>query len=85
MKCICINDKDRPNEIPLSKWVEKGKEYTITKVMIMKIQGSIAGVKLAELNIDDYFPYQYFALWRFAFPISEMAKLIEEKELVEEI
>ncbi len=85
MKCICVNDKDFPSDIPISLRPKVGQEYTITKVIIMKIQGSIAGVKLAELNIDDYFPYQYFALWRFGFPVNDMAKLIEEKELVEEI
>jgi len=46
MKVICINDSDRPNEIPTSKWVVKDKIYTIDKVMKMRMQNGILGFSL---------------------------------------
>ena len=80
-KVICINDKFKPNEIPLSRWVKEGKEYTIVKVMKMTQQGKRDGVKLAEINNDDLFPYQYFRLDRFAITEDEINKLIENKQV----
>ncbi len=82
MRVICINDKARPNEVPTSRWVKKDKEYTIFKIMLMKQQGGIAGVKLEELNNDDLFPYTYFRLDRFAITKEELERMINE-QLVE--
>ena len=65
-KVICINDKDRPDGIPLSKWIKESEVYTVTEVTRMRIQGGKLGFKLAEVNIDDCFPYQYFDASRFA-------------------
>lgn len=85
MKVICINDKDRPNEIPKNRWVEKGLEYTISKVAFMK-QQNIYGVKLEELNNDDLFPYSYISLNRFGIHPDYIKELIENKQLeLEEI
>ena len=28
MKILCIDDKNRPDEIPIEKWVVEGREYT---------------------------------------------------------
>lgn len=81
MKVICINDKDRPNEVPLNRWIKLNEEYTITKIMIMKTQGNIGGVKLAEINNDDLFPWTYFRLDRFAVNEKELEKLIEQNQL----
>jgi len=85
IEVVCINDEYKPETIPLSKWVKKGRTYHIVKIMKLKMQGGIAGVKLAELNIDEYFPYQYFALSRFDFPIVKLAEAIASKEMVEEV
>jgi len=65
-KVICINDKARPDGIPLSKWIKESEIYTVTEVTKMRIQGGRLGFKLAEVNIDDCFPYQYFDASRFA-------------------
>lgn len=90
---ICINDANRPDGIPTSKWVKKGQEYTVIEVSKMRIQGGMLGFKLEEVNIDDCFPYQYFAANRFGIPITnqmwveqELRRLLEEakKEAVEE-
>jgi hypothetical protein len=81
MKVIAINVKDKPNEIPTSRWLVKDREYTIIKIMIMKMQGGIAGVKLAEINNDDLFPWSYFRLDRFAITKEEIEKLIKSQEV----
>ena len=89
---ICIDDSDKPDGIPTSKWVKKGQEYTVIEVSKMLIQGGMLGFKLEEINIDSCFPYQYFAARRFGIPIQqqdwveeELNKLLEEakKEAVE--
>ena len=58
---VCIDDTNKPNDIPLSKWIKKGITYTVIEVSKMSIQGGMLGFKLSEINIDEYFPYQYFA------------------------
>lgn len=65
LKVICINDKNKPDGIPTSKWLVEGSVYTVIQVTKLLIQGGMLGYKLAELNIDDCFPYQYFAASRF--------------------
>jgi len=80
MKVICINDKNRPNEIPTSRWVEKDKEYTIIAVAFMTIQNTY-GCKIAEINNDDLFPYSYFALNRFGITKEEIESAVNSKEL----
>jgi hypothetical protein len=62
---ICINDKHKPDGIPLSKWITEGKVYTVIQVSRLMIQGGMLGFKLAETNIDDCFPYQFFSAERF--------------------
>lgn len=80
MKVICLNDKNRPNEVPASRWIKKDEEYTIISVAFMTIQNTY-GCKLAEINNDDLFPYQYFALNRFAISRTEIETAIKEQEL----
>ena len=65
LKVICIDDKHRPENIPVNKWIREGEIYTIIKVQRMVFQNMIQGVKIAEINIDDCFPYNCFALSRF--------------------
>lgn len=85
MNVICINDSGRPNEVPTSRWVKKEKEYTIRKIMIMKQQGGIGGVKLEEINNDDLFPWTYFRLDRFAITKEELERLIKENVVETEL
>jgi hypothetical protein len=59
----------------------------------MLIQGGLVGFKLEELNIDEFFPYQFFAANRFAIQLNnawdieaQLEKLLEEaKEEVKEL
>lgn len=64
-KVVCIDDKNRPDGIPINRWVKKDQIYTVIEVARLRIQGSMLGFKLSEINIDDCFPYQYFAASRF--------------------
>lgn len=70
---ICINDKDKPDGIPTSRWVKKHEIYTVVKIVFPHVQPGTMGFKLEELNIDDCFPYQYFNANRFAIivPLTE--------------
>jgi hypothetical protein len=81
MEVTCIDDKNRPNEIPTSHWVKKKQTYTIRKIMLMKQQGGIAGVKLEEINNDAYFPWTYFRLDRFGLTKEQIEKMIQSKEV----
>ena len=62
---ICVNDSNRPDGIPTSKWVKKGEIYTVILVGRMLMQNGCMGFKLKQLNIDDCFPYQFFSAERF--------------------
>jgi hypothetical protein len=77
--CICIDDKNRPEVIPISKWVKEGDEYNITHVYLHKFQdGGIQGVSLYEKPLDESCaPYETFRLTRFAFTEEGISMLVE--------
>jgi hypothetical protein len=77
MRVLCINDKNRPNEVPLSQWIKKDEKYTVIKVMKHITQGNIMGFELAEVKIDAGM-YKYFAASRFA-PIVDPTPVEIEK------
>lgn len=77
----CINDQNRPNEIPTNRWLKKENQYTISKIMIMKQQNGIAGVKIHEINNDDLYPWTYFRLDRFGITKEDIERMIETKEV----
>jgi hypothetical protein len=70
LKVICIDDKNRPNEFPTSRWIKNGQEYTIIEVVQMAQQPGEYGCKLAEIKTDDLFPYTHFNIKRFT-PLSQ--------------
>lgn len=83
MKVICIDDSNRPNEVPANRWVKEGENYTITETCKMNTQGGIMGVKLEEIDNDDLGIYKYFRASRFA-PTSNKTELeleLEEYEI----
>jgi hypothetical protein len=66
MKVICINSKNRPDRIPVEKWIKEGEIYTVVNAMLMNIQVNKVGVQLAEIDLgEDCFPYNYFDADRF--------------------
>ncbi len=77
IRCICINDANKPNEIKPNLWIKKGEQYTITHIYYHYQQG-IQGCELKEVQLDDScFPYQSFALTRFAIAKDDIPKLIQ--------
>jgi len=65
MKVLCINDKNRPNEVPESHWVKEGSVYTVVRTCKLNIQGGKIGYELEEISLDAYSPYEYFDSARF--------------------
>ncbi len=77
IECICINDKNRPDEIPAEKWVEEGEIYTILFAIVVLPQRRL-GLQLVEIDLDESCaPYEYFLAERFAFQIEDLARLEE--------
>jgi len=63
---ICINDKGKPNEIPLSKWVKKGRIYEVDWIGVLENGRYNVHLKSPVLG-DDCFPYTGFSVTRFRF------------------
>ena len=76
VEVLCIDNMNRPDEIPRSKWIQFGFKYNITHVYFHPMQG-IQGVDLAEIKLtSDCFPYETYKLSRFAITKENMTKLI---------
>jgi len=74
---MCINDKNRPDNIPESKWVKKGEEYTVIFTIMVMPQRELA-VQLDEIDLDEScMPYEYFLANRFAFDEDDVIELLE--------
>ena len=80
MKIMCINDSQKPKEIPQHKWVEKGTVYTLVGVQQLLSSNSL-GFELAEIKLDEScFPYFYFNPNRFIPIDNELDNLMDEVE-----
>lgn len=64
-RVVCINDKNKPVEVPASSWVEKEEVYTVVGASNMARQGMMVGFKLAEVQMPIDCDYQYYASYRF--------------------
>lgn len=83
-KCICLNDKNKPNDIQNKNWIKKGQEYTVVALKRSVITNEMFLV-LEEVQPDP--PYGGYKIERFAFDMETLLKLfkvetIEEPELV---
>lgn len=83
VKVICIDDKNRPKEIPESDWVKEGDEYRVTHVSIQVNQkedgGFVLGCDLYEkpLSKEKHYPYECFRFKRFGCTEENFQELIE--------
>lgn len=78
VKAICINDKDKPEEIPDSCWVKEGQVYHITWVYKLPIQGFILACDLKEISLYEVDTiYNHYKLDRFALTEEDFYKLLE--------
>ena len=77
IKCLCVDDSNKPNQIPQEKWLEKGKEYTLAFTMTVLPQRQLA-LQVEEIDLDDSCsPYTWFLANRFNFREEDLKKLIE--------
>lgn len=77
IKCICIDNDNRPSAVPEEKWLEKGKEYTLAFTMTVHPQKKLA-FQVQEIDLDESCsPYTWFLASRFAFRQEDIGKLIE--------
>lgn len=75
--CICINDKDRPSEIPVERWIKDGETYHVTHIFKMMQQNMLQGCELKELDISDCIPFTCFRIDRFLFQKEHLPEIIE--------
>ena len=77
IKCVCIDNDNRPSRVPETKWLEKGKEYTLDFTMTVHPQKKLA-FQLKEIELDESCsPYTWFLANRFAFRQEDIESLIE--------
>jgi hypothetical protein len=76
VRCICIDNSNKPKEIPSDKWVRKDDKYHITHIFIMKNQDNIQGVELDEFDISMHKPYNCYRLTRFAILLEDLDKFM---------
>ncbi len=77
IKCVCINDKNRPSRVPENKWVKEGEEYTVIFTLVVLPQKTLA-VQIDEVDLDESCrPYSFFLANRFAFRAEDLERLIE--------
>ena len=78
IKCICIEDRFKPKEIPSNKWITKGKEYIVVAVYHMVQPGAVLGVILSNPTLDESCaPYECFRIGRFGFRKDDIPALME--------
>ena len=74
---ICINNSNKPNDIPNNKWLKKNQEYHVIYTITVLPQRQLA-FHLAEIELDETcYPYQYFLANRFAFTEENLLLLME--------
>ena len=77
VECICINDKNRPKEIPVDKWVKEGEKYNVIFTTIVLPQKQLA-FHLAEIELTEKeAPYEYFLASRFGISLEDIQKLLD--------
>lgn len=77
LKCLCVDDSNKPSEIPQSNWIKKGEEYTVLFARYLLPQ-KLLGLQLSEVMLDEScHPYEYFIASRFAFRKEDLQELIE--------
>lgn len=84
-RVVCVNDKAKPNNF-VGDWIQRDEIYTVVDAKHLTRQRMTLGYKLAEVNISDHSPYQFFLSNRFR-PLSDEDEMMERalEELMEEV
>jgi hypothetical protein len=77
---VCINDLKKPVSIPETQWIEKGKAYTVVRVVKMGIQANTLGFDLEEVNLEGCFPYEFYDAKRFL-----PEDMVDQKDMAVEV
>ena len=85
---VCINDSNKPAEIPIENWCSKGDLYHVSEISVMARQSNVLGYKLVEISLPKDCKYQKYLATRFAPATEEDLQFFEElaemlKECVE--
>ena len=78
-KVKCINNSNRPSDIPLSSWVEKDNFYTV--INAFHGFGGVLIYQLEEIDLTPFPPFKGFDASRFVEEDDIVFSLIEELEL----
>lgn len=79
MIVTCIDDSNRPVDIPLSAWITKGEKYTVVDAFTGF--GGVLIFQLAERDLTPYFPYKGFDAKRFG-AVEDPARIATQREVV---
>lgn len=81
IKCICVNDKHKPDNIPKTHWVKVGEEYTVMMIYPLVQPDAIMGVILQEIDLKETTStFECFKIERFGFrqeDIPALERMIE--------
>lgn len=80
---LCIDNKNKPEEIPDSQWIQEGFKYHIIHVYYYPHQG-LQGVELLEVKLKTP-PFKSYKLSRFAFTEEGIKQLIEMMKACSEL
>lgn len=77
IRCICIDDSNKPDIIPQDRWIKSGEEYRITWVFHYPETKS-AGFTLYEKPLgEEFLPFESFDAHRFGIAADDLGKFVE--------
>jgi hypothetical protein len=67
IQMLCIDDSNRPEDIPLTHWIKEGELYTLKDVKKLTMQGGKLGVQVDEIDLLKLGgQHEFFSITRFA-------------------
>jgi hypothetical protein len=81
IKGICINAKNKPEEVAPEHWVKEGQKYSVTMIYNMVMQKGILGITVSEIDLESKgYNYSCFRMDRFGFDIDDLEELVQLAE-----
>lgn len=77
VRVICIDDKNRPTEIPSTKWIKEGETYHVLFV-VYSVPSKTMAFDLEEIDLDKSCePYQHFSAKRFGIHQDDLEEFLQ--------
>lgn len=77
VEVICIDGKNKPKEIPESKWLKEGNKYNVIFTVVCLPQKEL-GFCLAEIELtESEMPFEFFLAKRFGITEENIEKMLE--------